>query len=66
MKCPFCGFDQDKVVDSRESKEGGSIRRRRECLRCEKRYTTYERIEEGWTPGEIRAPEGAQRAAPRL
>src|ERR1700694_6030968 len=46
MKCPFCGFDQDKVVDSRESKEGESIRRRRECLRCEKRYTTYERIDE--------------------
>jgi len=46
MKCPFCGFDQDKVVDSRESKEGESIRRRRECLRCEKRFTTYERIDE--------------------
>jgi transcriptional repressor NrdR len=46
MKCPFCGFDQDKVVDSRESKEGDSIRRRRECLRCEKRFTTYERIDE--------------------
>ena len=46
MKCPFCGFEQDKVVDSRESKEGEAIRRRRECLRCEKRYTTYERIDE--------------------
>jgi transcriptional repressor NrdR len=46
MKCPFCGFEQDKVVDSRESKEGESIRRRRECLRCEKRFTTYERIDE--------------------
>jgi transcriptional repressor NrdR len=46
MKCPFCGFEQDKVVDSRESKEGDAIRRRRECLRCEKRYTTYERIDE--------------------
>src|SRR5471032_387223 len=46
MKCPFCGFDSDKVVDSRESKEGESIRRRRECLRCEKRFTTYERIDE--------------------
>jgi len=46
MKCPFCGFENDKVVDSRESKEGASIRRRRECLKCEKRFTTYERIDE--------------------
>jgi transcriptional repressor NrdR len=46
MKCPFCGFANDKVVDSRESKEGESIRRRRECLKCEKRFTTYERIDE--------------------
>ena len=46
MKCPFCGFENDKVVDSRESKEGDSIRRRRECLKCEKRFTTYERIDE--------------------
>jgi len=46
MKCPFCGFANDKVVDSRESKEADSIRRRRECLRCEKRFTTYERIDE--------------------
>ena len=46
MKCPFCGFVEDKVVDSRESKEGESIRRRRECLKCEKRFTTYERIDE--------------------
>jgi len=46
MKCPFCGYEQDKVVDSRESKEGESIRRRRECLSCEKRFTTYERIDE--------------------
>jgi transcriptional repressor NrdR len=46
MKCPFCGFANDKVVDSRESKEGASIRRRRECLKCEKRFTTYERIDE--------------------
>ena len=45
MKCPFCGFENDKVVDSRESKEADSIRRRRECLKCEKRFTTYERIE---------------------
>src|SRR5215472_12945705 len=46
MKCPFCGFENDKVVDSRESKEGESIRRRRECLKCGKRFTTYERIDE--------------------
>ncbi len=46
MKCPFCSFAQDKVVDSRESKEADSIRRRRECERCGKRFTTYERIDE--------------------
>src|SRR2546422_1877858 len=46
MKCPFCGFANDKVVDSRESKEADSIRRRRECLKCERRFTTYERIDE--------------------
>ncbi|MGH9409078.1 MAG: transcriptional regulator NrdR [Vicinamibacterales bacterium] len=46
MKCPFCGHLGDKVVDSRESKEGHSIRRRRECLACGKRYTSREHIEE--------------------
>src|SRR5208282_6267571 len=46
MKCPFCNHSKDKVVDSRESKEGDSIRRRRECLSCERRFTTYERIDE--------------------
>lgn len=46
MKCPFCGHMNDKVVDSRESKEAESIRRRRECLKCGKRFTTYERIDE--------------------
>ena len=46
MKCPFCGFANDKVVDSRERKEAESIRRRRECLQCNKRFTTYERIDE--------------------
>ena len=45
MKCPYCGFAQDRVVDSRESKEADSIRRRRECEGCNKRFTTYERIE---------------------
>ncbi|OIO00531.1 transcriptional regulator NrdR [Candidatus Desantisbacteria bacterium CG_4_10_14_0_8_um_filter_48_22] len=45
MKCPFCNSLQDKVVDSRENEDGLSIRRRRECLQCKKRYTTYEEIE---------------------
>jgi transcriptional repressor NrdR len=46
MKCPFCGHEEDKVVDSRSSREGKAIRRRRECLGCSERYTTYEYIEE--------------------
>jgi transcriptional repressor NrdR len=46
MKCPFCGHLHDKVVDSRESKEGDAIRRRRQCLECRKRFTSYERIDE--------------------
>ena len=46
MKCPFCGHLEDKVVDSRESKEGEVIRRRRECLGCGKRFTSYERIDQ--------------------
>jgi transcriptional repressor NrdR len=46
VKCPYCGHLGDKVVDSRESREGESIRRRRECLQCEKRFTSYERIDE--------------------
>ncbi len=46
MKCPFCGHLEDKVVDSRESKEGEVIRRRRECLSCAKRFTSYERIDQ--------------------
>lgn len=46
MKCPFCGHIEDKVVDSREAKEGDAIRRRRECLRCRRRFTTYEHIED--------------------
>ena len=46
MRCPFCGFLEDKVVDSRESKDGDSIRRRRECLDCGRRFTSYERIDE--------------------
>ena len=46
MKCPYCGHLGDKVVDSRESREGEVIRRRRECLECAKRFTSYERIDE--------------------
>ena len=46
MTCPFCGFKEDKVIDSRESKEGDLIRRRRQCVSCERRFTTYERIDE--------------------
>jgi transcriptional repressor NrdR len=46
MTCPFCGHKQDRVIDSRESKEGEVIRRRRECLKCARRFTTYERSDE--------------------
>lgn len=46
MKCPFCGNLEDKVIDSRSSKEGNAIRRRRECLKCGKRFTSYERVED--------------------
>ena len=46
MKCPFCDVDNDRVIDSRASKDGFAIRRRRECLACRRRYTTYERLEE--------------------
>jgi transcriptional repressor NrdR len=46
MRCPFCGTDQDKVIETRASKDGGEVRRRRECEGCERRFTTYERIED--------------------
>ena len=46
MKCPFCGYEESKVVDSRPTEEGQVIRRRRECLDCTKRFTTYEKIED--------------------
>jgi transcriptional repressor NrdR len=46
MTCPFCAHKQDRVIDSRESKEGDVIRRRRECLKCSRRFTTYERSDE--------------------
>ena len=45
MKCPFCGFNEDKVIESRATQDDTAIRRRRECLKCEKRYTSYEKIE---------------------
>ena len=46
MKCPYCGHLKDRVVDSRESRDGDSIRRRRQCLKCSRRFTSYERIDE--------------------
>jgi transcriptional repressor NrdR len=46
VRCPYCRSDDDKVVDSRAADQGGAIRRRRECLECGRRYTTYERVEE--------------------
>jgi transcriptional repressor NrdR len=46
MKCPFCSYEESKVVDSRPTEEGASIRRRRECTNCKNRFTTYEKIEE--------------------
>jgi transcriptional repressor NrdR len=46
MRCPFCKQDNDKVIDSRSSNEGAVVRRRRECVACSRRYTTYERVEE--------------------
>lgn len=45
MKCPFCGHEEDKVVDSRTAQDGRAVRRRRECLKCKERFTTYEYIE---------------------
>jgi len=48
MRCPFCAHQEDRVVDSRASREADSIRRRRECLNCERRFTTYERVEEAF------------------
>lgn len=48
MRCPFCGFQEDKVIDSRPAKDGSSIRRRRECQSCNARFTSYERIVESF------------------
>ncbi|WP_416176326.1 transcriptional regulator NrdR [Clostridium sp.] len=46
MKCPYCGYEESKVVDSRSTEDNRATRRRRECLRCKKRYTTYEKVED--------------------
>lgn len=46
MKCPFCGHNEDKVIDSRTGKDGDVIRRRRECLKCDRRFTSYEKVED--------------------
>lgn len=54
MRCPFCGQDNDKVIDSRASDEGRAIRRRRQCLACQKRFTTYETVEENALPTVIK------------
>lgn len=67
MKCPYCGYKESKVVDSRPADESSSIRRRRECLKCEKRFTTYETVESlprdchqnGRQPPELRPAQGA-------
>ena len=45
MKCPYCGFAEGKVIDSRPTEDGTAIRRRRECLKCQRRFTTYEKVE---------------------
>ncbi len=56
MRCPFCQHSEDRVVDSRSSREGRAVRRRRECLRCSRRFTTYEYIEE--LPLQVRKSDG--------
>lgn len=63
MKCPFCSFNEDKVVDSREITEGTAIRRRRECLNCGKRFTTYEYVEK--TPLMVIKKDGRREAFSR-
>ncbi|MFH1406756.1 MAG: transcriptional regulator NrdR [Candidatus Omnitrophota bacterium] len=63
MKCPYCGNIEDKVIDSRSSSEGESIRRRRECLKCQRRYTTYEYVER--TPLMVVKKDGTREAYDR-
>ena len=60
MRCPFCKADNDKVIDSRSSTDGFVIRRRRECLECVRRFTTYERIED--TPIRVAKKDGGREA----
>lgn len=74
MKCPFCGYTESKVIDSRPTDEGSRIRRRRECLSCMKRFTTYEIIEslpiivvkKDKSLGSVRPQQAAKRPAARL
>lgn len=63
MKCPFCNHSEDKVIDSRSANEDKSIRRRRECLKCKKRFTTYEYVEE--TPLQVIKKDGRREAFDR-
>ncbi len=58
MKCPYCGYLESKIIDSRYVEEGDSIRRRRECIQCDKRFTTYERLED--IPIIVRKRDGAR------
>ncbi|MDP7559234.1 MAG: transcriptional regulator NrdR, partial [Planctomycetota bacterium] len=58
MRCPYCKQDDDRVIDSRSSADGFSIRRRRECVECSRRFTTYERMEE--TPLRVVKKEGSR------
>ena len=64
MRCPFCKADNDRVIDSRASDEGASIRRRRECLICKRRFTTYERVEEMVSAGAAEEVRRATNASP--
>ena len=64
MKCPYCSYLESKVIDSRPAEEGTSIRRRRECLSCQKRFTTYEIVER--VPLIVVKREADQRHGPRL
>ena len=63
MKCPFCGHMEDKVIDSRPTEEGSAIRRRRECIQCGSRFTTYEKIED--TPLMVVKKDGSRQAYDR-
>lgn len=73
MKCPYCGYSESKVIDSRPTDEGERIRRRRECLKCGKRFTTYEVIEtvpvvviKRTNPRDVRPQQAVERPSARL